>query len=112
MKFGNKNISSPNNVMSGGSLVLRRDEIQDAILQYIVDESNFEDASIIEYDTNLHDAGVLDSMMIVSLISFCEDMFGCNFEIAELNEEDFRSVDAIARLINRLADNRSLEDSN
>ena len=51
-----------------------------------------EDESIIEN-------GVLTSLQTVELVMFLEDRFGIMVEDEELDEENFGSVNAIARLV-------------
>ena len=76
-----------------------RDEIIADLRQLIADESGIDDMSIIERETNLFEAGLLDSLFAVSLVAFCEDRFGCEIEMAELTEENFGSILAIADMV-------------
>ena len=62
------------------------------IRTFVVGESGLEDASFLSKDTDLMEAGILDSLMMVSIITFCEERFGCAFSLEELTEENFRSV--------------------
>ena len=78
---------------------MEREKIIEKIRRFIVDHSNLEDDSLIRDDTNLFDAGILDSLLTVSLLGFCLNDFGCTIEISELSEENFSSLDAISLLV-------------
>lgn len=66
-----------------------RDSMLEAIRQFIIDHSNLHDASVLDADTNLFEAGLVDSLMTVSLLSFCEERFNCEIDLTELSEEHF-----------------------
>lgn len=78
---------------------MSRDAIAGGVRNFILEENNLAAPSIIEHDTNLIDAGLLDSLMIVSLVSFCEDEYNCDLTMDELTMENFTSVGAITDLI-------------
>ena len=71
------------------------------IQTFVVGESGLEDASFLSKDTDLMEAGILDSLMMVSIITFCEERFGCAFSLEELTEENFRSVSTIADFLSQ-----------
>jgi acyl carrier protein len=50
-------------------------------------------------DTDLQQAGVLDSFSTMALIAHLEQSFQVQLEPADVNAETFRSVQSIARLI-------------
>ena len=77
------------------------DEMARAIAQYLRTEANFSDPSLIGETTKLFELGVVDSLMIVSLIGYCEQTFGCQISPDELTEENLESPLALARLLNR-----------
>ena len=55
-----------------------------------------------ENEKSLIDDGVLDSFDVVSIISEIDDAFGVQIRIAELDPENFNSVEAIWNLIQSL----------
>ena len=57
-----------------------------------------------ENETALIDDGFLDSFDVVSIISEIEDVFGVQIRIAELDPENFNSVQSIWDLIQKLQD--------
>lgn len=57
-----------------------------------------------ENETALIDDGFLDSFDVVSIISEIEDVFGVQIHIAELDPENFNSVQSIWALIQKLQD--------
>ena len=55
-----------------------------------------------ENETELIDAGILDSFDVVSIISEIDDAFGVQIRINELDPENFNSAEAIWSLIEKL----------
>lgn len=53
-------------------------------------------------EKSLIDDGILDSFDVVSIISELDDEFGVQVRIAELDPENFNSVEAIWNLIQTL----------
>lgn len=49
----------------------------------------------------LIDNGVVDSLGLFMLVTFIEDQFGFQFELEELRPENFSSIEAMTRLIER-----------
>lgn len=78
---------------------MKRDQILDVMRQFFIEETDLEDASILQDDTNLFEAGLLDSLLAVSLLAFCENEFGCDIKIEELSEDNFGSLGAMADLV-------------
>ena len=74
-------------------------EIAAEIRQFVLRESNMRDDSLLRNDVDLFSDGILDSLMVVALVSFCEERFGCELSSQELSEEDMRSIAALATLI-------------
>lgn len=58
----------------------------------------------VDFDNEkaLVDDGILDSFDVVSIISEIDDAFGVQIRIAELDPENFNSVEAIWNLIQSL----------
>ncbi len=54
--------------------------------------------------TKIVDDGILDSMTIARLIGLLEDEYDIEFEVTDLVPENFNSVDAMMKMIERLED--------
>ena len=50
----------------------------------------------IDGKTKLLAAGIVDSLLILSIISYCEKEFGCAFEPNELEEQHFETIEVLA----------------
>lgn len=57
-----------------------------------------------ENETSLIDDGILDSMDIVSLVGELDDAFDVTVGVENILPENFNSVDAMVKLIERLQD--------
>ena len=75
-------------------------EIKNGIKKFIA-ETAFVPIEKIKDDTLIFDEGIFDSMGFLSLINFIEDEFQIKSEDAELLEENFESVNAIQKFIER-----------
>ncbi len=67
--------------------------------EYIVTTWLSGDARGFADDTDLQQAGILDSFSTMALIAHLEQAFEVELEPADVNAETFRSVQTIARLI-------------
>lgn len=54
--------------------------------------------------TKIVDDGILDSMTIARLIGMLEDEYDIEFEVTDLVPENFNSVDAMMKMVERLED--------
>lgn len=55
---------------------------------------------MLDGETDLFEAGLLDSLMAVSLVSFCEEKFGCKLDdVSELSQENFSSLNALTDFV-------------
>ncbi|MBO0859590.1 MAG: acyl carrier protein [Chloracidobacterium sp.] len=52
-------------------------------------------------DTDLIESGLLDSLMLVELMSSLEEQFGINISFDEIEIDNFRSARRIAEFVNR-----------
>lgn len=59
-------------------------------------------------DTDLFDAGILDSMGFVELLLQLESNFGIRLSLSEIEFENFRSVDRIAEFVTSRAISQSV----
>ncbi len=75
-------------------------EVKEKIKKYIV-ETSFVPAEKVQDDTLIFVDGIFDSMGFLGLINFIEDDFNIKAEDAELLEENFETVNAIAGFIER-----------
>jgi D-alanine--poly(phosphoribitol) ligase subunit 2 len=55
-----------------------------------------------ENETELMDGGLLDSFDIVSIISDLNDEFDISIRITELKAENFNTLDAMVKLVEKL----------
>jgi acyl carrier protein len=53
--------------------------------------------------TNILDEGIVDSMGIMSLVSFLEGKYGVEIDFEEITPDNFSTVGAITKLIKKLA---------
>ena len=75
-------------------------EAKENIKKYIV-ETSYVPAEKVQDDTLIFVDGIFDSMGFLGLINFIEDSFNIKAQDAELLEENFESVNAIASFIDR-----------
>lgn len=75
-------------------------EAKEQIKKYIV-ETSFVPAEKVQDDTLIFVDGIFDSMGFLGLINFIEDSFSIKAEDAELLEENFESVNAMASFIEK-----------
>lgn len=80
---------------------MQHEQILESIRQFIIEQTNLEDASFLEQDTNLFEAGLLDSLLTVSLVAFFESAFGCELDAEDMTEENFGTLSAMTQLIRR-----------
>ncbi|HWR94468.1 MAG TPA: acyl carrier protein [Flavobacterium sp.] len=73
-------------------------EVKNTIRQFIV-ETTFAPAEQVKDETLIFIDGIFDSMGFISLINFIEEKFAIKAQDSELLEDNFESIDAIARFI-------------
>jgi acyl carrier protein len=59
------------------------------------DERGFDD------DTDLQQAGILDSFSTLALVAFVDDTFSVQLDPADINAETFKSVNTVAQLVSQ-----------
>lgn len=75
-------------------------EVKDRLRKFIA-ETAFVSEDTIKDETQIFDEGIFDSMGFLSLINYIEDNFQIKADDAELLEENFESIDAIAEFIEK-----------
>lgn len=73
-------------------------EVKDKIRQFVID-TTFAPVEQVKNDTLIFIEGIFDSMGFISLINFIEEAFSIKAKDSELLEDNFESIDAIARFI-------------
>ncbi len=73
--------------------------MKEKIKKYIV-EAAISDSSKVTYDTQIFEAGLLDSMGLLFLIEFLNEDFNIKVNDDELNPENFKSINSIVTFIN------------
>lgn len=77
------------------NLINRHDKIASIVCTALTIEK-------IDTDTDLIEGGFLDSLALVQLMVALEEGFGITIPPAELDIEDYRSVEQMSKLITRL----------
>jgi len=73
-------------------------EVKEKIRQFIV-ETTFAPEEQVKDETLIFIDGIFDSMGFISLINFIEETFAIKAQDSELLEDNFESIDAIARFV-------------
>jgi len=73
-------------------------EVKDKIRQFIV-ETTFAPSDQVKDETLIFIDGIFDSMGFISLINFIEETFAIKAQDSELLEDNFESINAIARFL-------------
>lgn len=81
--------------------MMNNKEILKQKIKEFVRNSTFDENSRINDDTMIFKEGILDSMGLVTLISFLEEEFKIQTEDSDLVEENFETINAIADYIAR-----------
>lgn len=75
------------------------ERVKTGINQYIVSTWLSGDKRGFDDDTDLQQAGILDSFSTLSLIGFLESTFKVQLEPADINAETFKSVNTVSKLV-------------
>jgi acyl carrier protein len=70
--------------------------IQQSLLQFFRDRFDVEPPST---DTDLIEAGILDSLMLIELVVFIEEQFQVVTELDDLEMDNFLTIDDMARFV-------------
>ena len=62
-------------------------------------ETNILDSSILQGEIDLFDEGLIDSMMIVSIVLYCNQKFSCDFNDDINFEKTIRTINGISSYI-------------
>ena len=73
--------------------------VRDYLLSEILYDRNLTD---LPADENLIDKGLLDSLAILKVVTFCEEQFGVTIPDTEVLPDNMESVRTIAALVERV----------
>lgn len=73
-------------------------EIKDKIREYVI-ETTYASPDQVKDDSLIFVEGIFDSMGFVLLINFIEETFDFKAKDSELLEDNFESIDAMARFV-------------
>ena len=76
------------------------DTVKNKVAEHIV-SSSFNDKTKLEEDTMIFKEGILDSMGLMTLITFLEEEFGIATQDTDLVEENFESIKAITNFVSQ-----------
>ncbi len=76
-------------------------------LKKFISETSFANAEKIKDDTLIFRDGIFDSMGLMTLITYLEDVFQIQIQDTDLIEENFESVNAIYGFLRKKAINNS-----
>jgi acyl carrier protein len=74
------------------------DSVKSKVREHII-SSSFNEENKIDENTMIFKEGILDSMGLMTLISFLEEEFGIAAQDTDLVEENFESVSAITKFV-------------
>ena len=74
------------------------EEIKDKIREYVI-ETTYASPDQVKDDSLIFVEGIFDSMGFVLLINFIEETFNFKAKDSELLEDNFESIDAMARFV-------------
>lgn len=79
-------------------MITSTDELKSSVKNFIASAS-FSDISKLKDDTLIFREGFFDSMGFMSLITFLEDTHKISIQDSDLVEDNFESVNAIAKFV-------------
>ena len=72
---------------------------KETILQFFQEKGK---GAGLQYDTDLFGGGFVNSLFAFEIVVFLEKKFQVKIKSREINQDNFRSIDSIAALIERL----------
>lgn len=73
---------------------MTRDIAREKLRAFLVDELGVRE-ELLQDDTALMDAGLIDSLGVVEIVAFCEESLGCVVPPEEMVPDAFRSLAAL-----------------
>lgn len=73
--------------------------IKDQIRDYIQESAKYAGVTGLTDDASLIEAGVIDSLQLVRVVSFLEETFGVTVADEEIVPKNFESIDGMERLV-------------
>ncbi len=73
--------------------------IKDKLRDYIQESAKYTGVTGITDDSSLIEAGVIDSLQLVRVVSFIEDTFGVNVADEEILPQNFESINGMELLV-------------
>jgi acyl carrier protein len=73
--------------------------VRDRIKNYIIARMLHGDERGLQYDTDLLDAGVLDSFAALELVMFLQEEFSATIELNQITAANLRSINALGNLV-------------
>ena len=77
----------------------KMEAIASEVREFILNDLGREGIANLSSDEDLFESGVLDSMGIVEIISFCEQKYAITFDLSSIGEDTFSSLNKLARSI-------------
>ena len=76
----------------------KTNEVKEKIRQFII-ETTYSSVDQLKDDTLIFVQGIFDSMGFISLYNYIEEAFAIKVDDSELLEENFESINAIAKFV-------------
>ncbi len=77
-------------------------DVREKVLSFFRSKSAFQDDNTVDMNSDYLDAGWLDSMQLVEMIVTFEQEFGIKFSAREMQSEEFRTLEGLIVLLERL----------
>jgi acyl carrier protein len=78
---------------------MKEDQVRHSIRQYIVDTWLSGDSRGFDDETDLTQAGILDSFSTLDMAAFIDDHFSVQLEPSEINASSFRNISSLAGIV-------------
>ena len=75
-----------------------KEEIKDQLKAFLAEEASL-DEGVIQTNTKLFESGLFDSIVIVSLLAFCEERYKLEFDLTTIDQAVFDTVETIAEYV-------------